>query len=113
MHYRAFQTTEEGMQYCEEQFLAVASRHGLCRPASSVLSLEDIISLHGNVVRCLLLKKLIYLQNTMSSRLKFKGAIGSIGSKCFSKCILQGPEAFPASRVHFASSSQYLRTCSF
>jgi hypothetical protein len=38
------------MQYCEEQFLKVAARHGLCRPTSSVLSLEDIISLHGNVV---------------------------------------------------------------
>lgn len=47
---RAFSTTEEGMQYCEEQFLAVAAQHGLCRPPSSVLTLEGILSLHGNVV---------------------------------------------------------------
>lgn len=39
------------MQYCEEQFLAVASRYGLCRPPSSVLTLEDIISLHASLVR--------------------------------------------------------------
>jgi hypothetical protein len=47
---RAFQTTEEGMQYCEEQFLAVAARHNLCRPSSSVLTLEDILSLHSSLV---------------------------------------------------------------
>ncbi|BDA44720.1 Uncharacterized protein C24H6.11c [Coccomyxa sp. Obi] len=49
-HCAAFSTTEEGMQYCEEQFLAVAAQHGLCRPPSSVLTLEDILSLHGSVV---------------------------------------------------------------
>lgn len=48
---RAFPTTEEGMQYCEEQFLAVASRHGLCRGASAALTLEDVLRLHSTPVR--------------------------------------------------------------
>ena len=48
---RAFGTMEEGMRYCEGQFLEVAQRHGLCRPSSSVLTLEDILELHASVVR--------------------------------------------------------------
>ena len=35
------------MQYCEGQFLAVAARHGLCRPASAALTLEDVLRLHS------------------------------------------------------------------
>lgn len=38
------------MRYCEGQFLEVAQRHGLCRPSSSVLTLEDILELHASVV---------------------------------------------------------------
>jgi hypothetical protein len=53
---RAFATTEEGMRYCEGQFLEVAQRHGLCRPSSSVLSLKDILELNASVVRfCMIL----------------------------------------------------------
>ena len=39
------------MRYCEGQFLEVAQSHGLCRPSSSVLTLEDILELHASVVR--------------------------------------------------------------
>ena len=42
---------EDGMRYCEGQFLEVAQRHGLCRPSSSVLTLTDILELHASVVR--------------------------------------------------------------
>ena len=48
---RAFPTTQEGMRYCEDQFLEVAQQHGLCRPSQSVLSLRDILELHASVVR--------------------------------------------------------------
>ncbi len=49
-HCRAFATMEDGMRYCEGQFLEVAQRHGLCRPSSSVLTLTDILELHASVV---------------------------------------------------------------
>ena len=47
---RAFPTTQEGMRYCEDQFLDVAQQHGLCRPSQTVLSLKDILELHASVV---------------------------------------------------------------
>lgn len=47
---RAFSTMEEGMRYCEGEFLEVAQRHGLCRPSNSVLTLKDILELHASVV---------------------------------------------------------------
>ena len=47
---RAFPTTQEGMRYCEDQFLEVAQQHGLCRPSQTVLSLKDILELHASVV---------------------------------------------------------------
>ena len=47
---RAFSTMEEGMRYCEGEFLEVAQRHGLCRPSSTVLTLKDILELHASVV---------------------------------------------------------------
>ena len=43
------------MQYCEGQFLAVAARHGLCRPASAALTLEDVLRLHSAPVGACLL----------------------------------------------------------
>jgi hypothetical protein len=45
------------MQYCEEQFLAVAARHGLCRGASAALSLEDVLRLHATPVRIISLAR--------------------------------------------------------
>ena len=41
---------EEGHQHCEEAFLAVAARYGLCRPAARMLSLEDILRAHSSLV---------------------------------------------------------------
>ena len=44
--HRAFETAEEGIQYCEEQFLTVAEEHGLCSTDMPPLSLTDILALH-------------------------------------------------------------------
>ena len=41
---------EEGHQHCEDAFLAVAARYGLCRPAEGTLSLEDILRTHSSLV---------------------------------------------------------------
>ena len=46
---RAFETAEEGIQYCEEQFLTVAEKHGLCSTDMPAMSLADILELHSPV----------------------------------------------------------------
>lgn len=46
---RAFETAEEGIQYCEEQFLTVAEKHGLCSTDMTPLSLTEILALHSPV----------------------------------------------------------------
>ena len=43
---RAFETSEEGLQYCEEQFLTVAESHGLCSIDRDGMSLVEILQLH-------------------------------------------------------------------
>ena len=43
---RAFETAEEGIQYCEEQFLTVAERHGLCSADMPAMSLTETLALH-------------------------------------------------------------------
>jgi len=35
-------TMEAGLQFCEEQFLEVAVRHQLCRPAPDRISMEEV-----------------------------------------------------------------------
>ncbi len=47
--HRAFETAEEGIQYCEEQFLTVAEKHGLCSTDMPAMSLADILALHSPV----------------------------------------------------------------
>ena len=46
---RAFETSEEGLQYCEEQFLTVAESHGLCSIDRDGMSLLEILQLHSPV----------------------------------------------------------------
>ena len=46
---RAFETSEEGLQYCEEQFLTVAESHGLCSIDRDGMSLVEILQLHSPV----------------------------------------------------------------
>ena len=48
MH-RAFETSEEGLQYCEEQFLTVGESHGLCSTDGDGMSLTEILQLHSPV----------------------------------------------------------------
>ena len=44
---RAFETSEEGLQYCEEQFLTIAESHGLCSIDRDGMSLVEILQLHS------------------------------------------------------------------
>ncbi len=46
---RAFETAEEGMQYCEEQFLTVAEKYGLCSTEMAAMSLAEVLALHSPV----------------------------------------------------------------
>ena len=46
---RAFETSEEGLQYCEEQFLTIAESHGLCSIDRDGMTLVEILQLHSPV----------------------------------------------------------------
>jgi len=45
---------EDGIQHCEERFLEIAVRHGLCRPHERVMSLEDTLRSHNQIPQMML-----------------------------------------------------------
>ena len=59
---RVFDTMEDGIQHCEEQFLSVAVSHGLCRAKESVMSLADTLHSHTDIPSMIMGKPVDYKQ---------------------------------------------------
>lgn len=65
---RVFDTMERGVQHCEDQFLEIAVRHGLCQPRSLVMSLEETLRSHDHIPSMMLGKPVDYKRIAASLR---------------------------------------------
>lgn len=59
---RVFDTMEDGIQHCEEQFLNIAISHGLCKSRETIMSLEDTLHSQTNIPSMMLGRAVDYKQ---------------------------------------------------